>query len=176
MYILGNFQLYTILFKVQPLEWMDYIRILIIRYYVVIWFFYLFRHVFLIWGIHIWKKEKERNFILNENEFVLCLLPFSTPSDATTVTRGLSSLKEFSINQSDDELKKHFNAKLQENGGKVLLHTKRCREFIDNKRIMRNVTTYTTNGTPKKKKLLSQQPNFDWKIIAFFVLWNCKAA
>lgn len=73
-------------------------------------------------------------------------------------------LKEFSINQSDDELKKHFNAKLQENGGKVLVHTKRCREFIDDKRIMRNVTTYTTNGTRNrnwKKKLLSQQPNFD---------------
>ena len=30
--------------------------------------------------------EKTRNYILNESDCVLCLLPFSTPSDATMVT------------------------------------------------------------------------------------------
>ena len=77
------------------------------------------------------------------------MLPFSTPSDATTVTRGLSSLKEFSVKQGDDELTKYLNVKLQENDGNVLLHAKCCREYIDDKRIQRHVTTNTTNGSPK---------------------------
>ena len=77
--------------------------------------------------------------------------------------RGLSSLKEFSIKRGDDELTTHLNAKLQENGGKVLVHAKCSREHIDDKKIKRHVTTDTTNGTPKKKKFRSQQPNFDWK-------------
>ena len=83
--------------------------------------------------------------------------------DATTVTRDLSSLKKFSIKRDDDELTKHLNAKLRENGGKVLVHAKcRC-EYINDKRKKRHVTMDTTNGTPKKKKLSSRQPNFDWK-------------
>ena len=107
--------------------------------------------------------EKTRNYIFNERACVLCLLPFSTPSDETTITRGLNSLKEFSIKRGDDELTKHLNVKLQENGGKVLVHAKCSREYIDDKRIKGHITTDTTNGTPKKKKLRSQQPNFDWK-------------
>ena len=73
-------------------------------------------------------EKKTRNYIFNESDCVLCLLPFSTPLDATTVTRGLSSLKEFSIKQGNDELTKHLNANLRENGGKALAHAKCHRE------------------------------------------------
>ena len=82
--------------------------------------------------------EETRNYTLNESGCVLCLL------------------KEFSIKRGDDELTKHLNAKLQENGGKALVHAKCRREYIDDKRIKRHVTIDTTNGTLKKNKLRSQ--------------------
>ena len=116
----------------------------------------MFRHVFLISDIQKRKIEETRNYIFNESDCVICLLPFSTPSDATTVTRGLSSLKRFSIKQGDNKLTKHLNAKLQENGDKILVHAKCRHEYIDDKRIKHHVTTKTANGTPTKKKLHSQ--------------------
>ena len=105
----------------------------------------------------------------NENNCVIYLGDFSTSTEkAAVVTKGIPSLTEFCKIRGDTLLKDHFERQnKQEPVGRVLVHPKCRRAYVDPKRAKRSSDS-APQPSPKKPKLRSNQPTFQWKTHCFF--------
>ena len=94
---------------------------------------------------------------------------FSTSTEnATVVTKGIPSLIEFCKVRGDASLQDHLEGQNEKVPvGRVLVHAKCRRVYVDRKRAKRS-SNAAPQTTPKKSKLRSNQPTFQWKTHCFF--------
>ena len=102
----------------------------------------------------------------NEEECVICQKGFSDQEPSTSVTRGVPNLLEWSKTRKDIALQNHLNAQLKKSPrGKVLVHSKCRGNYVDIKRKIQVKRSASSEPppTPKRQKLRSSEPPFEWK-------------
>lgn len=107
--------------------------------------------------------------LYNEDQCVICQEEFEDSSDAILVTRGINNLIKFSDLRKDTELEAHLLKQSSTKPlGKVLIHEPCRRQYVDIKRTKRYTAPVIPHSTPKKQKLRSSQPAFQWKTNCIF--------
>ena len=107
---------------------------------------------------------------INVNACIICKKQFESPAESTKVTRGIAKLLEFAKKHGDEALESYLTRKKDSEPSEHVLVHEECRNRYTNlKRVQAAISdTPRTEGSPKKSKLRSSQPVFQWKTNYFF--------